>query len=281
MNQIYLRPFGLLTVVKKTDKGLVFKEIPNKLFYNDFIQKNIVEKNEYVNIEITPEDFKRSVIHRDIEYLYHFTSVNNLISILKKGFLPRVFLYDKNRTNNFKKDFINARFYPDLNDPNRFDGLINCTSFSISRINEHLLAEYKKRYPTRKYCILKVRKELLIDMYSKKSEYFFYHNAASYPFREKKYNFKKGQAFNKMFYDNLLIQTSTNSLMFTRNFDAQYTTSNQAEVMIDGILNSNNILEIIFFEKSDLDYVLSANNISENIRSKIINLSKIDLNPFN
>ena len=69
---------------------------------------------------------------RGIQQLVHFTRLSNLASILTHGLYPRC-MHPK----------LSVR--PQLNDMERFDGLVDATSFSISHPNEQLFDLWRNR----------------------------------------------------------------------------------------------------------------------------------------
>lgn len=280
INTIYLKTLGRVTINDMNSESIALKEIPGKRIKNDYINLNRISKDEYNQIDLSVKDIFDSIRIRNIDYMCHFTSIENLPSIFNKGFIPRNYLYNKDFTNNFHQDFINARVPSDINDLRRLDKLYNATCFSISCINAPLLKEYKKRYKDRIYCILKIDINLLLRMYLIRQVYFFYHNASSGIFNNNKEMYKKGQAFNKMFYDNIRINTSSYENVISRNFDAKFTTSIQADVMINGFLNHNNIVEVIFASKEDFDKAINNPLLSINNKNKLKCISKINNEPF-
>lgn len=276
MNSIYLNKFGKLTINRKNENGVEFCEIPNKFFSIPEVKKSIVSREEYVKSEFSNSDIRESMNIRGVEYIYHFTSVKNLFWILKRGFLPRCYFKDITMTNNFRQDFINASFFEsELNDPRRLDNLIYSTSFSISMINHFLLSVYKERYKSRNYCIIKVDKKLITKMFGK--EYFFYHNAASKDFEHNKSNYKKGQYFNMMFYNEL--HTENHGVYKRDGLDAKYTTSPQAEVMINGILSKECIVQVIFKNIGDLNDALN-NHYGDQLKEKLKEIFIVDPSYF-
>lgn len=278
MNAIYLRQLGKLTIQEECDNGVKFREIPSKIFSHSFIEKNRISREEYNSIELTKNELIESMNIRGIEYIYHFTTLNNLVSILKKGFIPRSFLQDRKMKNNFLEDFISST-PSQLNDYYRFDNLPEATNFSVSCINLPLLNHYKLKHNDRKYCILKLSKNLLLEMYGL-GEYFFYHNASSNMFEKNKATYRKGQAFNNMFYDNLNVTTNNYNNVLVRDYNGcllneKYTTSIQAEIMINGFLSEKNIVEIIFESEADRTLFINNSSFDSILKEKYLPILKV------
>ncbi len=273
MEEVYLKSLGKLTIKEMTDKeDYIFCEIPNTVFEHKYISENSLNRDEYINMNYDQSSLKESIDKRGIQYIYHITPIDNLKLILTKGILPRIYLYDKYRTGNFKDDFITARFPSALSDPNRFDNLYNSTSFSISSINEYVLNAYLKRYVGRKYCILKLNANLLVNMYGK--EFFFYHNSSSGAFKGDKYKYKNGKYFNYMFYNKVVCG---NKEYKRNNYAGNLTTSRQAEVMINSIISPNLIVDVLFFDEEDYkNYISKYGQL--NVKHLVINNNNTCIN---
>ena len=113
----------------------------------------------------------------------------------------------------------------------------------------------------------------------KRGEYFFYHNAASKMFKDKKYIYTYGQSFNKMFYNELEINTWSFSGVLTRKFESKYPTSDQAEVLINGFLSNRSIVEIVFNNADDKTIFLNKFGNNE-IKQAIMAISSVDAQLF-
>lgn len=88
------------------------------------------------------------VEERTIASLYHFTQVENLPSIMRRGLLPPATL--QNRAIPFR-----------WNDAHRLDGHEDAVSLSIGHPNELLFYKWRMRSPSQRWCVLVLSAELL------------------------------------------------------------------------------------------------------------------------
>lgn len=95
----------------------------------------------------------------EIPYLVHFTRIENLKSIMKKGLLSRV--------------KVDAEIDEAItNDENRLDGRRHTISLSIAHPNDRMFTKYRE--DPEQWCVLGIRKEILWEL----DCLFFKHNAA-------------------------------------------------------------------------------------------------------
>lgn len=163
-----------------------------------------------------------AINNRNIKYLIHFTSEENIDSIIQNGLIPRG-LIDLNKCI--------------VNDEIRLDGYLNYSSFSIGFPNFKMLWKYRNEKNT-KYCIIGFNVNLLLD----KECLFCFTNAASSHILKLSINELKGkEAFNKMYEDNVLGYDREEL-----NLPDAWPTDPQAEVLIKGIIEPTYILGINF-----------------------------------
>ena len=188
-----------------------------------FAQKKIFEANDrHISRRKIPEwtyaidNIKKNILlhEKGIEYLTHFTSIENLKSILKHGFLSRAELENKK---------IKYLYF----DHDRYDQKLNALSFSISFPNSAMFYSYRNRYPDNTWCLILLNSSI---MYLKECA-FYPTNASSNLFRLTDVSqYMNYEALNALFAD-----TITNSQGILRRSSLlkdQDTTDVQAEVMV-------------------------------------------------
>lgn len=124
----------------------------------------------------------------NIKYFYHFTSINNLDSILLNGICNRAYM-DKN---SIKYCYT---------DENRFDNQMGCVSLSLDFANKSMLLYKQKRLSTDWVIIQLNAEKVLTDFYN--NIYYCKYNASSPSvikiLNENKKYLKTSYAFNNMF----------------------------------------------------------------------------------
>lgn len=167
---------------------------------------------------------------RHVKYLVHFTPVENLYSIMCEGLLPRNMLATKN----------NVIFTDDV----RYDRCLECSCFSLSFPNYQML--YKKRHAKKETTIAILLIDINVIISSDINHiYFLPVNAASQEFGRYQRGFSHLQDAKNMFTENLTYKNQD----YSRNvldIPEHFTTSPQAEVLIDGIISPSYIREIHF-----------------------------------
>lgn len=131
------------------------------------------------------------LIRNNVENLYHFTSLNNLESILENGICNRKYM----DTNGIKYEYT---------DKNRYDNQMGCISLSLDCTNKAMLNIKKQRYNNDWIVIQFDAKEILTNYYS--DMYFCKYNASSLSvikiLEENKNYLNTPNAFNNMFDEN-------------------------------------------------------------------------------
>ena len=160
---------------------------------------------------------------RDLTSLYHFTTIENYISILERGFI-----YSRSKIDQLKieNDGYFTGDYTESIDQQRLDGLRDYINLSLSRPNWYLLRRYKERQDLADYqwCILELDiSPLLLD-----STLYSVCNAASYA--AKQYGVKSSVEGLKALFQNNIQGSQAN---YSRhNLPKHYTTDIQAEVLV-------------------------------------------------
>jgi len=160
------------------------------------------------------ENIKQIIQDRKIKKLLHFTRQENIKHIEKHGILSVKKLKEKNIP--FK-----------CNDLERWDGLPNFISVSISKINHYLLRQFQQRNEMAKWFLI----ELSPDFITSKKCYFFNSNAANSKFKNiPKNQLSTPEAFEGMFSNQILYKDR----IFTRNgIKKNQPTDIQAEICVE------------------------------------------------
>ena len=169
------------------------------------------------------------ILDRGIQYLIHFTPIDNLNSIFEKGIVPRSYL-DEN------DDIV-------VTDIVRLDDCLDCSCFSLSFPNYQML--YRKRDETgRKFAILLIDISALLNPNVNRA-YYLPVNAAYNELQQNIKSYYQLQDAINMFADTLEYK----GVVYHRDkldIPKEYTTSPQAEVMIEGIVPTPYIRAVIF-----------------------------------
>lgn len=224
-----------------------FKDYPEISTLNIYLDHKIPESDPIFyeliwnycleRIELDKNKLKR------INALYHFTHKNNLRSILEMGLVTK---------SNLEKLGIN---YIE-NDKNRWDGVEDSISLSISHPNHKMFMKYAKHTGLENWVVLKISPELLSGntnpAYKGLENYDYWDkaifnkfNAASFAMKNLSIQERKShKAFLDMFESNIGITLET------------YTFDNQAEILYQGNIPKEFIQEIhVIEEDPDLSWV--------------------------
>ena len=174
---------------------------------------------------------------RKIRKLVHFTNIDNLQNILKMGLLPRKILEEQNI------DFV-------YSDENRLEGRKDCVCVSVEYPNTNMLYYKQNRYGYRYVVlVLNARKILLNDL----KKYYVYINAAS------------SRAIYWLRTDELTTLKYLKNMFSKKVQDSKYTyeredkdpifipTNPQAEILVNGVVDVNDIIEVHFANSEDYD----------------------------
>ncbi len=223
-------------VLKQKKLNIEIIEIEkNKENHENNSQKIIKENNlqlEYKNT--TDYDkylIKNSIQERNIDYLFHFTQEKNISSILKFGLLPRSM-----------SAFIGIGI--NYNDSLRLDNREDYNSLSISFPNSRMFYKYRKLGENKgiNWAIIVFNPEILYL----KTCLFCQTNAANTNIRNTSdIQLKNFSAFEALFKDELKRKEL--------NLPSSYPTDEQAEVLVNGIIEPKYIHSIAF-NKKDLVY---------------------------
>lgn len=167
---------------------------------------------------------------RKIKKLVHFTNIENLASILKIGLLPRKTLEEQN---------INFVY----SDESRIEGRKDCICLSVEYPNNKML--FKKYNTIGEYVVLVLNAKPIILNDDKK--YYLFINAASVPDSLKSDKLTAPIYFKNMFQK----QVGKNKLDRDEKLPSFVPTCEQAEILLQGNVDINNIQEVHFRNEKD------------------------------
>lgn len=192
------------------------------------------------------------IIERKINSLYHFTTIENLFSILEREFIYSRTLIDQLKLTN---DGFYTGDYVDHMDAERLDGLRDYINLSLSRPHWYLLNKYSQRPELKHFdwCILQLNTEPLL----RPNTLFSVCNAASNV--AKRYGVSPGLiAFDNLFRE----QVETPNKVYTRhNLPLHFTTDIQAEVLVKDQISIQNIKSVFLPSEKKLKQYQSAFNL--------------------
>lgn len=224
--------------------------------FNSLFEKLYPAQETLLRIKRNQENYVREIItKRKIEYLVHFTRIENLHSILLNGLVP--------------VSIQGQMELPSLhNDEQRIDYKLDCTSCSIGFPNYKLFFKFRGEvYPNTRWVIIVLDKDILFSPTN--IAYYYKTNAASILPRV---DLCTAKALENMFCEFI---TTKNNKMINRNslqIDDSYPTDPQAEILISGIINVKYIAGICFESQRDInDYIIrNGDNILNKFDYQII-----------
>ena len=204
-------------------------------------------KNNYDNIALYNYNFLTTmsskmeiiefVLKRKIKKLIHFTNIQNLQSILNLGILPRNVLNEKNIVYKYT-------------DEKRFDGRPDCTCLSIEYPNFRML-HYKKYNSVNRYAMIVLDAESILSNDAKK--YYVYINAAN---SNATYQLTSDKLTSPRYLKNMFLPSVSDAKYTYEREDTDpdfITTNPQAEILINGSIETKDILEVHFSNSDDFN----------------------------
>ena len=175
---------------------------------------------------------------RGVRYLVHFTPTENLPSILQNGIQPR-------------SEQSGTAIWTD---GDRYDGHIDCSSFSITYPNYSMLYQKRKNMQDRRFAILMIDINALMSL-NEEDVAFYPTNAASGNSRTEEYKERTGvKALQQMFADE--VREGNNVVSRNEQFiPNNCATCPQAEILIRGTVPSKFITKIIIHEDTNFSYL--------------------------
>lgn len=172
----------------------------------------------------------------DIHYVYHFTPLGNLPSILKHGIVPR-------------QACKNAGIPCEYTDYLRFDGQINASCLSIGFPNYKMFYRKRNEFPKKKWAVIEIDSQIILELACR----FYPTNAARNDMCQLQTSEVTGyRGLTKMFARN---SCSTACNMW--GWQKFYTTDPQAELLVYETIPSKRFKKI-FVQESCPELVLPA-----------------------
>ena len=201
------------------------------------IYRNLRSPEELINIKCYEEheEFKDFVAtflkERKLQFLYHFTNVDNVEMILKYGLMSRTLL-SKNNIHYLK------------NDSSRMDKRNDMISMSVSFPNFYVLRNYIYKNSSNHYCVIEYNINLLND--KEQDELCFYkYNAArdngNSPHGNERIDFVNmfSHFYTKYSDYTNWINGYSQKLSIREGLPIQFPTHEQAEIMIKGKIDTS------------------------------------------
>ena len=225
-----------------------------------YANRVILESREKIQVMDAGTTYNRSSImkivdERRIKHLVHFTKADNLPSILQHGLVP-VKLQETFGVNTNK------------NDPMRYDQIITATSLSVDFPNYKVFYKFRTElYQDDMWVIIKLKPSVLVSEQNK--SYFCQTNAANINNRKLGYTH---EAFNSMFAETIITKERKTVQREDLPIPDNWTTDPQAEILVDGIIDTCYIDSIVFRKKDHRD------SLFQKEHQKIIKDFKVEIN---
>ena len=181
---------------------------------------------------LTETEKRQNVLEkRNVRRLVHFTRLENLQSILRRGIWTRQYLDE------------HAGFPYLINDTERFDGKSYCTSLSVSLPNYKMLAYLKQKNPNGRWVLLLINPQIICEeerylFCSKGNAAAFYGSTLS----------SGAEALESIFEEPSNEQGVTRETLGLKDWEP---TNPQAEVLLSRKIEAKDIQGIIFETRKD------------------------------
>ena len=225
---------AIKSIYKAMNKGDIEEAIKiystNHSAISDFYAKELTKLDSKIEIA-------KFLKNRKIRKLIHFTNIDNLQNILKMGLLPRKILEEQNI------DFV-------YSDENRLEGRKDCVCVSVEYPNTNMFYYKQNRYGYRYVVlVLNARKILLNDL----KKYYVYINAAS---SRAIYWLRTDELTTLKYLKNMFSKKVQDSKYIYEREDTApnfIPTNPQAEILVNGVVDVNDIIEVHFANSEDYD----------------------------
>lgn len=213
----------------------------NKIDFDSLMEEFFPKRETLLKIKRDQENKIREILERrKIEYLVHFTRIDNLRSILQNGLIP-VSMHQKMRITSVR------------NDEQRIDSKLDCTSCSVGFPNYKLFYTFREyKFPGQTWAIIVLDKEVLFS--PSNISYYCHTNAAGvFPRVSSVKELCTARAFENMFCESLI--TKENKLIHRASLEISdhITTDPQAEILISDVIDAGYIGCICFQTQRDVD----------------------------
>lgn len=237
----------------------VISDINSSISRKDLKSALTLYQNNYDNILLylnpttlcTKMEIIEFILRRKIKKLIHFTNIQNLESILNNGILTRNILDEKNIVYKYT-------------DEKRFDGRPDCTCLSIEYPNSKML-HYKKYNSLNKYVMIVLDAESILSNNLKK--YYVYINAAN---SNAAYLLTSDILTSPRYLKNMFLPSVSDTKYTYEREDTDpdfITTNPQAEILINGCIDTTDIMEIHFSNYVDFN-IFKSGCVNEEIFNK-------------
>ena len=252
MNDTKIAEFIHLEIDKRKRNKLKQQDITNEnmteyadswdnIFDLNSIMEDFFPKgNTTINKREQTDKIKEIVKRRKIEYLVHFTRIDNLNSILENGLIP-VSMQQKMKIPSVH------------NDEQRIDSKLDCTSCSISFPNYKLFYTFREyKFPESSWVVIVLDKDVLFS--PSNITYFCQTNAAGvFPRISSAKELCTATAFENMFCNSLTTKENKVIQRASLQINDCITTDPQAEILISDVIDKKYIGCICFQKQSDID----------------------------
>ena len=196
-------------------------------------KKKAVSREVYTfcNKSTSTKPIENALNRRCISTLFHFTRIENLLSIVDNGIRP-------------KSDLGASNIPFVFNDKNRIEKMLDCSCVSIEFPNIWLLKSYMNQNPDSDWVLIKLNAELLLEQ----TNYYAEHNAATDSVKQNLTSKTSVEWFENMFAEKIIVQKAYgDQRQFARkNLVSYLPTSDQAEILVEGTIPSQYIEAVVF-----------------------------------
>lgn len=223
------------------DKFSYLDTLMEEVFLNKETLFKIKKEQEVKIKEITER--------RKIEYLVHFTRIENLQNVLQYGLVP-VSMQSKMKVHSLH------------NDEQRIDSKLDCTSCSIGFPNYKLFYTFREyKFPGTSWAIIVLDKDVLFS--PSNIAYYCHTNAAGvFPRVSSVKKLCTASAFENMFCETYNTKENKTIRRSELQISDHITTDPQAEILISDVIDKKFIGCIYFQNQQDIDNFISMNGDS-------------------
>ena len=251
--------YGVGTIIQNTNEIIIvkFQENEKKFAYPGALGKYLIVIDPSAAAAINDEINKMKCFEREemvkvlfekrkIQFLVHFTRIDNLASILQNGLVP-VTMQQSMEIKSIH------------NDDMRLDFMTDCTSCSVEFPNYKLFYTFREhKFPGTHWVIIAIAKEVTFSPAN--VAYFCSTNAARIiPRTNNSANLCTADAFESMFCETITRKDGSKVNRASLQIDDSRTTDPQAEILISGIIGTQYIRGVFFQSQQDRDDYISQN----------------------
>lgn len=224
-----------------------FSPWSNSIDLSSLMEEFFPTRETLLKIKKDHENKIREIIERrKIEYLVHFTRIDNLSSILRNGLIP-VSIQHKMKIPSVH------------NDEQRIDSKLDCTSCSVTFPNYKLFYTFREyKFPGTKWAIIILNKDVLFSPFN--ISYYCHTNAAGvFPRVSSVKELCIANAFESMFCESITTKTNKSIQRSSLQINDCITTDPQAEILISDVIDAKHIACVYFQNQRDIDEYIKKN----------------------